>query len=584
MSQGSLGSFADSVDAQSARHTLPISFEAGELLKQRRNLRTPGLFTFRTPTRGIHGRRYKHSIRTVMVSSRDSQIIGQWLESQASPHTRGCYGRDSGRLLDYVRKPLSRISLGDLQGFAQALIDDGLAPISRARTIAAIKSLFGFCQRMRFLSVNPAAEVALPRYENRLAERVLSEGDVQRLLVSDADWRDRILLKLLYFAGLRVSEACNLRWRNLHIRGTAGQVTVFGKNGRTRAIALPASMWTELIGLRGEAGAEDPVFPSRTGRPLDRGRVRTIVRQAAGRVGVAGAVSPHWLRHAHASHALDNGAPIHLVQATLGHSSVATTSAYLHIRPGESSARFLTQEGFLPESGESTLPLQRTGVMDVMTAKSAEQRRFKMFYTIDNENSISAFGTAEEAASTATPFDSFSSQQELAELAKTWPAERLVAIWNSLTGVIPVKRFKNTNAAASRIWGRIQGPGEAVQTQAAPAKPKAERKAKGGAHSAKGAPAKGKATKKATPAKNAPKGKKAAKAQETAGPREGSKTAQVIAMLQRKNGATLTEIMERMGWLRHTVRGFMAGAMKKAGYTVESFKPEGGERTYRINK
>ena len=74
-----------------------------------------------------------------------------------------------------------------------------------------------------------------------------------------------------------------------------------------------------------------------------------------------------------------------------------------------------------------------------------------------------------------------------------------------------------------------------------------------------------------------------AKAEEAAGPREGSKTAQVVAMLQRKNDATLTEIMEKMGWQRHTVRGFMAGAMKKAGHTVESFKSEKGERTYRVN-
>jgi hypothetical protein len=71
---------------------------------------------------------------------------------------------------------------------------------------------------------------------------------------------------------------------------------------------------------------------------------------------------------------------------------------------------------------------------------------------------------------------------------------------------------------------------------------------------------------------------------EATGPREGSKMALVIAMLQRKNGATLAEIMGKMGWQKHTVRGFMAGAMKKAGFTVESFKPEGGERTYRINK
>src|SRR5262249_22964356 len=68
------------------------------------------------------------------------------------------------------------------------------------------------------------------------------------------------------------------------------------------------------------------------------------------------------------------------------------------------------------------------------------------------------------------------------------------------------------------------------------------------------------------------------------GVRESSKTAQVVAMLQREGGATLAEIMNTMGWQKHTVRGFMAGAMKKAGYTVESFKPEGGERTYRINK
>jgi hypothetical protein len=114
--------------------------------------------------------------------------------------------------------------------------------------------------------------------------------------------------------------------------------------------------------------------------------------------------------------------------------------------------------------------------------------------------------------------------------------------------------------------------------------PKATKKAKVAPRKPRVAPAKAKATKKTTFAKNAPKANKAAKTQENAGPREGSKTAQVVAMLQRKNGATLAEIMDKMGWQKHTVRGFMAGAMKKAGYTVESFKPEGGERTYRINQ
>jgi hypothetical protein len=204
-----------------------------------------------------------------------------------------------------------------------------------------------------------------------------------------------------------------------------------------------------------------------------------------------------------------------------------------------------------------------------------------MTFTIDTENNISAFATQEEAAaSTTNTFESFTSQKELAQLAAAWPAERLVAIWNSLPGVEPVTTFKTAKAGATKIWGSIQGLGEAAE----PAKPKADKKAKGGAKAAKGAPAKGKATKKATPAKNAPKAKKSPASEEKPkGIRGGSKTAQVVALLQRKNGATLVEIMEKMGWQKHTVRGFMAGAMRKAGYTVESFKPEGGERTYRIN-
>jgi hypothetical protein len=224
--------------------------------------------------------------------------------------------------------------------------------------------------------------------------------------------------------------------------------------------------------------------------------------------------------------------------------------------------------------------------MNVMTMQSVAPRRTIMTtFTIDEQNNITAFGSAEEtAAATATPFDTFTSQKELTELVTGWPAERLVDIWNGLPGVEPVKRFKTSNAAASRIWERIQGLGKAAKPEAEPAKPKADKKAKGGAQSAKGAPAKGKATKKATAAKNAPKTKTAAKAPEAPAPREGSKTAQVVSMLQRKNGATLTEIMDKMGWQKHTVRGFMAGAMKKAGYAIESFKSDKGERTYRINQ
>jgi Phage integrase family len=96
-----------------------------------------------------------------------------------------------------------------------------------------------------------------------------------------------------------------------------------------------------------------------------------IVRRAAQRAGVFDRVSPHWLRHAHASHALDHGAPIHLVQATLGHGSVATTSRYVHARPGDSSARFLALERFPTESARIALPSFRAGVMNVVIAAAA---------------------------------------------------------------------------------------------------------------------------------------------------------------------------------------------------------------------
>jgi integrase/recombinase XerD len=101
------------------------------------------------------------------------------------------------------------------------------------------------------------------------------------------------------------------------------------------------SVWNKLAALRGEVGEDDPVFRSRKKGHLRPVQVWRIVGKAADRAGISKAVSCHWLRHAHASHALDRGAPISLVQATLGHSSVATTGKYLHARPTDSSSKYL---------------------------------------------------------------------------------------------------------------------------------------------------------------------------------------------------------------------------------------------------
>jgi hypothetical protein len=246
-------------------------------------------------------------------------------------------------------------------------------------------------------------------------------------------------------------------------------------------------------------------------------------------------------------------------------------------------------------------------------------------FSIDESNNITAFGTKKEAVSVSgLPF---SSQKELAQLTAEWPISRFIEIWNGFAGVVPfgdlkpVKKFADRKVAVTRIWQAIQrleaegaasdgiepeAPAEVVAapntepiapdaiaavpaeatTDIEPAAPEATPEPASPAANAPVADATvtTEAAAADQPAPKQPKRRKAAKAEsELAAPRE-SKATQVITMLQRPEGASITEIMEKMGWQKHTVRGFMAGAMKKAGYTVESFKPEGGERSYRINK
>jgi hypothetical protein len=220
--------------------------------------------------------------------------------------------------------------------------------------------------------------------------------------------------------------------------------------------------------------------------------------------------------------------------------------------------------------------------MDVMPADAAQRTSIMTIFTIETEtNNIVVHDTIQEAKA-VTNAEPFRNDAGLNKLAADWPVARLVEIWNSLPGVSPVKKFKDRQTAVARIWKALQSLGQAAPEAAtadepAPV-PEPATVTPVAPQTADVAPEEAPATKKTTSRKNAPKAPKAAKA-----PRE-SKTAQVVAMLQRPEGATLSEIMTSMGWQRHTVRGFMAGAMKKAGYTVESFKPEGGERTYRINQ
>jgi integrase/recombinase XerD len=278
-------------------------------------------------------------VGTVHQAGNDHQVLAMWLHGRPRT-TQRAYTFEVQRMLAAAGKPLQRITLGDLQGYFSTL--EPLAPASQARAVNAVKSLFAFAKKIGYLTFNPGAAIFSPKIKKNLAERILPEPQVHRLLALEPHPRNRVLLRLLYAAGGRVSEICNLKWRDVQPRDAAGQITIFGKGGKTRTVLLSADTWQEIFGLRGESEPDAPVFPSRKGQGhLHPSQAWRIVRAAAERAGIEGAVSPHWLRHAHASHALDRGCPIHLVQATLGHASVATTGKYLHARPDDSSARYL---------------------------------------------------------------------------------------------------------------------------------------------------------------------------------------------------------------------------------------------------
>ena len=186
-----------------------------------------------------------------------------------------------------------------------------------------------------------AAPLRLPALREKLAERILEETDVLKMIALENMPRNKAILLTFYAAGFRVAELCSLKWSDLQNRDKSGQITVFEKGSKTRTILLPQTVWNALQALRGDANDNAPVFRSRKRGHLDESQVWRIVSKAAKRAALEKAVSCHWLRHAHASHALDRGAPIHLVQATLGHSSIATTGKYLHARPTDSSANYL---------------------------------------------------------------------------------------------------------------------------------------------------------------------------------------------------------------------------------------------------
>lgn len=268
----------------------------------------------------------------------DEHLIELWLHGR-SKHTVRAYTFEIRRFIAWSGKPLELITLGDLQAYADSLTG---SDCTRARSIATLKSLFTFGQKLGYLQFNVGAALQALKIRNRLSERILSESQVIHMIELEESPRNRTILRTLYLVGLRVSEIVNMRWADLIARDNGGgQVSIFGKGGKTRVVMLPPSLWAEIQALRGDLGPDEAVFRSSQKRALCTEWITKIVKAAAKRAGIPAKVSSHWMRHAHASHALNRGAPMHLVQATLGHASLQTTSIYAHARPDESSSKYL---------------------------------------------------------------------------------------------------------------------------------------------------------------------------------------------------------------------------------------------------
>jgi integrase/recombinase XerD len=234
--------------------------------------------------------------------------------------------------------------------------DPGLAPTSLRRRAAAIRGFYRFAYGEGLLAIDVAARLDLPR-RSRLLPETLTIAEVERLLeaaggeeagVADAasavGIRDRTLLELLYAAGLRVSEALGLDREDLSLDG--GFVRVIGKGDRERLVpvgdvalewtarylAWPREDWLRLGQPHGSAAPSGgPLFLTPRGRRLARQQAWSAVKRAAGRAGLAERVSPHTLRHSFATHLLEGGADLRVVQELLGHASISTTQLYTHV-------------------------------------------------------------------------------------------------------------------------------------------------------------------------------------------------------------------------------------------------------------
>lgn len=277
-----------------------------------------------------------HNAAIIPADTTDARLIEMWMHGK-SANTASQYTRIAARFFETVGKPLQAIHLSDLQTWADSI--DGTAHTRKAH-IDTVRSLFSFALKTGYIRLNPAAVLESPATPDKVKGKVLAEREVLAIINAADNPRDAALLQCLYSAGGRVSEICGLTWKDVVPTPDGGaELLIFGKGGKNRNAKVSADTHKLLQAQRRFAEDDAPVFTTRTGNAIDRVAVHRIIKATAKKAGVKKAVSAHWFRHSHASHALERGANPAAVQEQLGHSSLATTTRYAHA--SNSSADYL---------------------------------------------------------------------------------------------------------------------------------------------------------------------------------------------------------------------------------------------------
>ncbi len=271
-------------------------------------------------------------------------IDAMWMEKGLSDNTLSSYRRDLRQFNDWLVKTSGDTVLGatrsTLQKYLGFRLQQGQSPRSSARFLSCARGFYHFLLREGRITVDPTLDVDSPKL-GRPLPKSLSEKDVERLLAApnledSLEFRDRAMLELLYACGLRVSELTGLKISQVSLN--QGVVRVFGKGSKERLVPMgeEALDWLQryMRAMRGELlnGAQsEVVFPSRRGRQMTRQTFWYRIKLYAERAEIKQTLSPHTLRHAFATHLINHGADLRVVQMLLGHSDLTTTQIYTHV-------------------------------------------------------------------------------------------------------------------------------------------------------------------------------------------------------------------------------------------------------------